>query len=154
MDQPDGWQGHEELFERNTRRRTPLPGLTALLLRVSPLGAPYRFEMSPNRTWLVWNNYETGDHYPFPAAAHFDGTHYRVWGRDKSEESFFLDDRHYVQEIGDEAFSVIVRDLQSARKDKRYPRTGPSPASIPQVRCQTGGHGRDMDRSARRAENA
>jgi hypothetical protein len=86
--------------------------------------------MSPNRTWLVWNNYETGDHYPFPAAAHFDGTHYREWGRDKSEESFFLDDRHYVQETGDEAFSVIVRDLQSARKDKRYPRTAPEAKAL------------------------
>jgi hypothetical protein len=125
MEKPDGWQGHEDLFERNTRRRIPLPGLTTLLLRVSPLGAPYSFEMSPNHTWLVWNNYVTGDHYPFPAAAHFDGTHYREWGRDKAEVSFFLNDGHYVQETGDDAFSVIVRDLQSPRKDKRYPHTVP-----------------------------
>ncbi len=126
------WQGHADLFDRKTHLRTLLPGLTTLLHRsdVSPQGAPSSFELSPGHTWLIWTNYRTPDNYPFPAAAHLDGTHYREWGMDKSEESFFLDDRHFVQETGDADFSILVRDLQDARNDKRYPRTAPQAKAL------------------------
>jgi len=41
------------------------------------------------------------------------------------EVNGFLDDRHYMQQTGDDAFTVIVRDLQDPRKDKQYPLSAP-----------------------------
>ena len=114
------WKGQVDQFNCGTHQRIPLPGLTRLFNHpdISPLGLPNSMELSPGHTWLIWNNHRTGDMYPFPAAAHLDGTHYREWGSDKDESGFFLDDQHYVQETGDRAFSVVVRDLQNPKNDR------------------------------------
>lgn len=117
------WQGRVALYDRKTRLRTELPGLTKLLNRpeISPWEAPRKFVLSPGGTWLSWINRRTGDGYPFPGAAHLDGTHYREWDRDKMEKNFFSDDRHLVQRTGDRGFLVIVRDLLDAKNDRKYP---------------------------------
>ena len=88
-----------ELYNVVTGKRTQLPELATLLnrYRVSPAGLPFDFKMSPSRTFLVWDNYKSGDHWPYPAAAHLDGSHYREWSSDTRSDGFFFDDRHWVE---------------------------------------------------------
>jgi len=121
------WQGHAELWNVNTGKRTPLSGLTALLNRerISPTGLPFDFKLSPNRTFLLWDNCKTLDQWPCPAAAHMDGTHYREWNSDTRGDGFFVDDQHWVEHDVSTPSSVHILDLEDKRRDRKYPVTSP-----------------------------
>jgi hypothetical protein len=127
------WQGHAELWNAVTGKRTQLLGLTTLLNRgsVSRQGLPWSFKLSPNRTSLVWNNREMLGDTPFPASAHLDGTHYRKWDSGTRGNGFFGDDQHWIEyNVYDNPATVHVLDLEDSRKDRNYPATAPQAKAI------------------------
>lgn len=117
------WQGHAELWNVVSGKHRQLSGLTALLNRegVSPTGIPSLIGMSPNRTWLRWDNHKTLDSWPFPVAAYLDGTHFREWSSETRGSGFFLDDNHWVEQSIHDAPTTFIFDLQDAKKDRKYP---------------------------------
>ena len=126
------WQGHVELWNVSTGKRRRLSGLTTLLNRgwVTPYEIPASFTLSPNRTWLVWHNHQSQDGWPFPAAAHLDGTHFREWNSDTRGYGFFLDDQHWVEHDVSKWSSVHIVDLADKRKDRKYPAAAPQAKAI------------------------
>lgn len=86
--------------------------------------------MSPNRTWLVWHNHQSLDGWPFPAAAHLDGTQYREWNSDTRGSGFFLDDGHWIEQSEEDTPTTHLFDLQDAKKDQKSPFHSPQAKAI------------------------
>jgi len=128
------WQGHVEICNVVTGKRKQMAGLTNLLNRkgVSPTGRPELCAFSPDLTWLAWYNQKTLDHWPFPAAAHLDGTHYREWNCDRVSGSF-LDDQHWIEQSDENGRNPPVThivDLEDNNKDRSYPSSAPQVAAL------------------------
>ena len=63
---PDNWRGRAALFDISTHARTGLVGLTQFLNRpgLSVERVPTDFELSPNGTWLRFQNHVNGSNMP------------------------------------------------------------------------------------------
>ena len=130
---PKNWKGHADIFNRITGERTRQSGLTDRLNRTSvfPGREPSYFVVSPDGAWLLWECANWGDGWPLPRASRIDGSCYRTWDRTRYDESFFLDDRHYVQMTEWEPM-MVVRDLQDPTKDRKYLDASPTEAVLAQ----------------------
>jgi len=118
----ENWRGEAEIFDTTLRTRNRLTSLTNLMLRTTadPMDAVGNFVASPDGKWLLWEAYcGHGAAPPSIRVAHVDGTHYRVWDYDESNERFFLDSDHLVQMRGWAPW-VVISDLQDSRKVQKY----------------------------------
>src|SRR5579871_1525439 len=97
---PDNWQGHAELLETQSGRRTPLSGLMERLKQLH--GAPWQFIASPDGRWLKWDNIQTMDGWPSPVIARWDGSHVRQLHQEKFSSAYWLDGSHWVEETAGE----------------------------------------------------
>lgn len=111
------WSGNADVLDIVTGDRMRLTGLTDCLRRTpDPFTCPLRVLSSPGGTWLLWQYSKL----PMSCAVHLDGSHYRDWYGSISEESFFLNDRHFVQ-MAEHLAPMVVRDLQNPDEDRYYP---------------------------------
>jgi hypothetical protein len=116
------WQGHADLIDRRTGRRSRLKGLTQLLNRLESLCIPDEFNPSPKGTWLMWRNPVALDMSTVPVVAGPDGTHYREVGEARSSVTCWLDDRHTAEEVnyekGKDPSKVVIHDVADPKADR------------------------------------
>lgn len=126
-DETTGWRGRVERWNIATGAKTHQPGLTALMNRkdLSPGGTPFWFELSPDHSWLLWNN-ATPNPYQY-AAARLDGSGYRTWRLSGTTQFdiFFLDGSHRAERDMEHLDRITIRDLQDARRDREVATTSP-----------------------------
>jgi len=118
------WRGHAQILDLKTGQKRRLLGFTKMLNQAQ--GTPGRFETSPDGTWLKWINYETGDGWPMPVVAHFDGSHFQRFSQDKFSVTYWLDNHRWAEQEtrsghGDEPFQLVVYDVNRSQKPKRLP---------------------------------
>ena len=107
---PSAWKGKATLLDLHSGHRRLLKGLTRIFQRMH--GMPGGFETSPGGKWLHWTNWETGDGWPFPMVAHWDGSECQRWSEDRASETYWLDDHRWIEEEHYPYYpkDVIVRD--------------------------------------------
>lgn len=127
------WKGRVEILNVATGSRTALPELAAQLQRVHSNSArpPQCLEMSPDRSWVVWNEiYPTG--ILVRGAARIDGSGYRTWKEAFASVTFFADNAHLVEypDTNDTSIRLTVHDLRDAKRDRRYSLIAPEAQNI------------------------
>jgi len=124
------WRGHLDCFSIKSHTRNRLVGLSELVSKrgMNIWGAPCEFELNPSGTRLHWQNYRHGGRLRYDGAtAKMDGSQYREWGWEYSD-NFWMDDIHYVEgsEGSGHKISVLnVHDVTNFKNDSHY-----APSSI------------------------
>lgn len=85
---------------------------------MSSLYPPSEFQVSPNCTWLVWMNHRSADGWPFPAASHLDGTHFREWSSDTKGRGEFVGEDEWVEWCVRNRAEASVRNLADQAQDR------------------------------------
>ena len=119
----DRWQGHAMVFDTVATKMSPQPVLSAQLnhsLDKKGGTSPHSFRVSPGGAWLVWDvGTWKEDRQPISYAARIDGTQHRQLERAQNENSFFIDDRHYVQVSESEPY-LAIRSFETPKLDREY----------------------------------
>ena len=118
------WRGYAEILDLKTGRRQRLVGFTRMLNRAH--GTPGRFETSPDGIWLKWISYETGDGWPNPVVARFDGSGFQRFSQDKFSVTYWLDNHRWAEQEtrsgdGGKAFQLIVHDVNHPNATQHLP---------------------------------
>jgi len=122
------WRGSADVLDTTTHVTTHLDGLTRLLNRIpkDPMHGPEEFESSPDGTWILWETNSGGDGWPWPHAAHPDGTHACDWRDNGNEEKFFIDSNQLVH-LSRHAGMMV---LDMASKEDHHPQKAQTQAIL------------------------